>query len=193
MAYSTSPTTIENMSEHLEPLRQMRSYRWSTPKGRAHRLAQRIRECFAIARSNRDRYPELAAAADFFRIEVPNTYTVQAIPKETQTVRGEPLDEQPSAGGVEFGGPQTRVGLSTAMEVIDAWTKHLPSNDTMHFPQTVLPTDELVALHRWARGRTPRLMMFVPEGSLTLSLEDPSVVEHSWHPQMTPTEETFDL
>lgn len=206
MAYSESIRTLENRRHLLTSLEAGQSSRWVTDKGRAQNLARQIREALSIAAKNADAYPALARAAEMFKIEVPNSSTVQAVPKERKaTVVGEAFtphtrgsddlegDEGPGGGGLAFGSPQVRVGLTTADQVIDAWVKHLPSNDLMNFPSTVLPYAELEKLHRWATARTPRLMFFVPEGSLTLSVAEDGVEEHSWHPTVTPTVETFNI
>lgn len=203
MGYSTSTSTIENRRELIgyDSLEAGQSTRWTTRPGRAGNLARQIREVLRIASQHPDQYPKLAEAAKIFKIEVPAHNVVQAVLRDRGVlqrdtnlpVRDDDLegDEAPGGGGVEFGRPQARTGLTRAAQVIDAWIKHLPSNDLMHFPQTTLSTEELEELYRWARSRTPRLMFFVPEGSLTLSIAEDDVEAHSWHPAVAPVAETF--
>ena len=201
MAYSESKITVERRMPLLKELSEGRSCKWTTPPGRAQALARQIREALAVAAKHPEDFPGLASAAGLFKIEVPNSTTVQAVIKERPTVQQEMwtppsmedvLGEGRGGGGSQtFGAPQARVGLVSAAEVIDAWAKHLPSNDLIHFPQTILPYDELLQLYHWARTRRPRLMFFVPEGSLTLSVAEDDVEAHSWHPAVAPTVETF--
>lgn len=201
MAYSTSPSTIESLGASLDELKAGRSAAWTVQPGKEHYWARRVREALYIARLHPKRFPELARASSQFTIKVVSPTRVEAVPKDgvkpETTALGPTLDsDEPGpqhTGTQPFGKPVSTVALTTALQVVNSWIKHLPSNDPINFQETVLSQEELVKLHTWAQARTPKLMFFVFEGSLTLAVAEDDVIADSWHPPVVSQPETFDI
>jgi hypothetical protein len=191
MAYSRSESTLKRMLPDLAPIARGRTQKWDTEPGRAWYMASRIREALYIARNVfPHRYPELAAAARSFVIEVLDDHTVQARPTSntpaTAISNGEGLTETETpthdvtpTHGLELAlsVPRTIVGQRTATDIISWWLRAQPTNDKLVFTEVQLDDHELDMLAQWASSRTPRWMIVVnrAEGIVTLSPFQPGI------------------
>lgn len=201
MPYSASPSIVYSRMYLLQELNQGRSCRWTTSGStlaETQVLARKIREALYAAKKNPDLFPVLARIHDTMSIYVIGAGIIEAKPKQGAVVEAltkvEPTGRitsggDPWSGGekAEWGKRPATVGVSTAAEVIEAWQRHLPSSDPVHFQQSYLPVEELTALYQWAKGEGhPTLMLLVGEGFLTVSLLEAGMEEYSWHPPKSP-------
>lgn len=187
MGYSRNPAVLETRRESLSELELGRACRWHTTKDwqTTEKEAYKLREALYIASLYPEKYPALALARDSFEIAVVEPGLIEA----RATKSGEPDQLRLHAGpptpvhGLAAAGPEVPlVGLTTAAEVERSWQRHLPSLDSLNFQQTRLPPGELVTLWEWANANTPRLMLLVGEGFITVSLRDAEVEAYAWHP-----------
>lgn len=174
MGYSRSRKTLDKMLPLLDKLKAGEGTQWHLAQGvEPERFAYKIREALHVASLFPDIYPELAAAANNFKIEIVDRLTVQAVYRPA--VLG--LNNSGESAGVTVHGLEsgdrgrvTHAGEQTAMSVIQAWHNNQPSNTPMNFPQACLERDDLLKLHTWASKRTPPWIMLVSmEGALTLT------------------------
>jgi hypothetical protein len=216
VAYTDNPDVLrQRLAEDpgLQQLERWRSAAWNTDPGDARRVAIRVREALYIAAQHPEDFPELAVAAEHFSVHVVSPTRVEARPKRVPKTEASTLADSANKGSVHPDNRSVdspvhgigeglqlrevpRVGLVNAAQVVDAWMKHLPSNDPLLFTETVLPYSELLTLYRWCSTKTPKLMFFVSEQSklLTLSLREAGVYADSWHPlPPAPKEEKFDI
>lgn len=199
MAYSTSPKTLEGIRSSLEKLESGSPQAWKVEPGNEHYWARRVREALYIARLHPDQFPGLAAAAERFSIRVVGSGRVEAVATPGRRVEAAALtpgageDAMAQGGGSTFGRAVPVVGLSTAEAVIGSWLAQSPSQDSIVFADTVLDEENLTKLHRWAASRTPKMMFFVNDGSLTLAVKDADAFPHSWHPAEQTKPEVLDI
>lgn len=191
MAYSRSEGTLKAMMPHLQHISQGRTQKWSVSQGRAWWWASKVREALYIARNvYPEKYPQLAAIAGTFTIEILDGQTVQARPSantpataigngdglvETET----PTHDVTPTHGLELATaiPRTVVGQKTATDIISWCLRAGATNDKLVFTEVSLSDEELNQLSRWAASRTPRWMVVVApkEGIVTLSPYQPGV------------------
>jgi hypothetical protein len=204
MSYGINPEAVERLREawpaEMAELEAGRPCKWACLSDPliTQRLAWRIRNALRIASRYPNRFPALAQAAKNFSIHVVRDGLIEARWKPGATQTEAELGSTPTHGGMDepHGKAQPSISLSRADEVIEAWQRHLPSSDPLHFTSTLLGHTEMVALYTWAVHNTPRLMLLVDEDrhTLTVSLHDTSAVEFAWHPpKAAPLPEKFDL
>lgn len=203
MAYSTNPQLVMDRWALVEELAQGRACRWrvSPPTREAtRRQAYQIRETLYIASLYPEKFKALASAASQFSIHIVEVGLIEAKTKSNPYVDVTPEVRSSNVavfgGGSPHGTEPSTVSKQTAAECIDAWRQHLPSSDPLNFPQTTLSDEEMTALYKWAQGNTPKLMLLVGAGSLTISLRDASgaMDSYSWKPpKPAPAEEKFDI
>lgn len=198
MGYSTNPALLEARRPALAELEAGRACRWVLPGidlTSTRRRVNEIREALYIASLYPHRYPTLAAARDAFSIHIVGPGVIEARPKSARDTVISADTVLPSTGTQPWGLSQPTVGITTAREVIDSWRAHLPSNDPIHFAQTTLPIDELKRLYIWASGSSPKLMLLVGDGFLTLALHEIEADAYAWTPpaEQTEPEPDFDL
>lgn len=189
MGYSTNPAVLESRRPALAELEAGRACRWTLPTQDptlTRRRANEIREALYIAKLHRAEYPDLAAAADTFSIHIVGPGVIEARPKQGRDALLTPDTLVPQHGTQTWGSQAPSVGVSTAEEVIDAWRLHLPSNDPVHFPQSTLSISELRRVYAWATTSTPRLMLLVGDGFLTISLREAGTEPYAWVPPVEP-------
>lgn len=161
MGYSVSPKTLDKAMHFVEPLKaghELLAYRWHFPDG-ARELAYKIREALSIAKRFPGEYPELARAADQFRIEVLDNDNVQAVQKRNWTTQVMAMQASGNGSisgatvtqGMEYAGrPHELVGPLTAVQVIGFWQEGQPSNGPFTFPGSQLDQHEMEKLYEWA-------------------------------------------
>lgn len=191
MGYSTSKQTLEDFRHQLTYLEQGKEQVWLTEVGKAGYIAYKIRECLYIARLYPTEYPQLAAAAENFTVEVvaPNKVQARAAGNPTQAVimtqgAGEHPKESVTHGLED---PRRRAGLATAgpqtsFSIIEVWKKAQPSNDPIYFPDAALDEEQLTLLYNWTQNRTPKLMILVDDAALTLGPVDEDIAQFAWSP-----------
>jgi hypothetical protein len=159
---------------------------WRTAPDRVvtERLCARIRQALNIASKHPDRFPELAKAYLHFTISIIEPGLIEAKPKVSAHV--EVIDPPAIMGGAPHGKPISTVGKTTAAELIDSWTAHLPSNDPVNFQQTILSTEELGKLYTWAKSNIPELMLMVGKGFITVAPLDAGASAFAWTPATPP-------
>lgn len=184
MGYSTNVSTLELQLDHLKMLREGKACIWTVEPNDVHRFAYKIREALWIARNvaeARRKYPELAQAAEHFRIEMVNSRQVQARP-----ARGTPAASVEALGvatsGGELAGPaRSMMGPQTAASIIQTWMDTQPSNDKYHFPQANLSHSEMLKLHSWATKQG--WIFFESQGQITLQRKSRDLEGLSWSPE----------
>lgn len=189
MGYSINPQIVYRKRHLVAELEAGRACRWTMvpdPQLTRQKLAE-LREILWIASQHAEEFPDLALAHQTFSLSIVAPGVIEA--KIKANVSPVAIGASVAApqvavhGGVPWGREQSTVGKTTAAEITEAWQAHLPSNDAMNFPQTRLPVEELTALYNWAIERTPRLMLLVGDGHLTVTLRDPDVESIAgWHP-----------
>ena len=185
MGYSRSVQTLINMLPHLELLHQDRPCKWTTEPGGAHKFAYKLREALYIARLYAGQFPELARAADRYRIEILSDRQVQARPAAgTTAATVETLPVATVTTGMEVaGGPRQMSGPQSAASIMQTWLDAQPTNDKFYFAEARLSNDELLKLHRWAKEQ--KLLFFVDDqsGGLNLQKEDRDLADFAWSPE----------
>lgn len=196
MGYSTSRATVRARTALLSELAAGRPTSWTTAPDMAvtKRLAFNIREALRVAAIYPDEFPELAQANKQFSIFIPCAGRVEA------RIKTQPHAYETPMHGVV--GPEAgfkvvpQVGITTAKECIDSWNAHLPSSDPLLLQRTSLIVDELVKLYTWSQTHKPRLMFFVGESHITISLYEAEAASiAAWTPPApnAAPEEFFDL
>lgn len=191
MGYSTNPEIVERRKHLLHNLERGIEMRWVVEKDpmKTQRYAYDIREALYIASLYPKRFPKLAHAHKVFTISIVEAGWIQA---KRKVERGDI-----EIHGLEVQGkPVPQVGLRSAAEVIEAWQKHLPSSDPLHFTQVQLTLADMVELHAWATGNQPHLVLLYHEENktLTVTLPQEGVEEFAWHPPKVEEEvERLDL
>lgn len=197
MGYSSNPAVLEARRSWLTELELGRACRWTTKAdfNVTRRRAYELREALYIASLYPDAYPALAQAHSNFQITIIKPGLIEAKPKLDQSDLAVVSGSVPIHGIEPFGKPLGTVGITTADQAIEAWQAHAPSLDAINFQQSALSLTELTLLYNWAIDHTPKLMMLVGEGFLTLSLRDAEVAGYAWQPPQTAAkpEEDFDV
>jgi len=185
MGYSTNIKTLEAQLDNLAMLRQGKACAWTVAPNESHRFAYKIREALWIARNvpeARNKYPELARAAEHFRIEVTSSREVQArAARSTVDAEVRPLGGGVTTGLEAAGPPKALMGPQTAASIIQTWMDTQPSNERYHFPQANLTRDELLKLHGWAVQQG--WIFFESDGAITLQRKTLDVAEFAWSPE----------
>lgn len=183
MAYSRSETTLKKMLPDLQEIALGRPQAWIITQGSAQEWAYKVREALFIARLHKSRYPELAAAAESFTVEVVDSQRVQAR-RARQTTEAVALadDQNPTHGLETFGRSVQSSGQQSPFTIIEAWRKSQPSNQPIHFPEATLSEDQLTILYKWAQAWKPPLMLMVDGNSVTVGPTDKQVMQYAWRP-----------
>jgi hypothetical protein len=191
LGYSTSVVTLQRLYEYIKPLEFGEPYVWITDEGEAARLAYKIREALYVAKLHTEQFPELAAAADRFVIEVVSSTKVQArlsiAPTEARILssHGDVAPQHGDSGSPTLGRIIATSGEQTAFTIIEAWKKSQPNLTPINFPSAKLNYEQLLALWNWAQTWKPKPLMIMYDeesGSLTLGPIEADVVKYSWHP-----------
>ena len=195
MGYSRNPKVLEGILPQLEPLTRGRPCAWTVEPGPdrmgASRWAYTVRQGLYIASQHPARFPQLAAVASRFTIEIVDDHTVQARVRrnqhavvETHDLGVTPIQDATPIQGLEDASgmdiPQSVVGPSTAREIIVHWLRvqnTQPSSTAMQFPDATLDDAEMDTLARWAAKRTPRWIVVRQPGTnaVILSPDQPSI------------------
>lgn len=186
MGYSTSvERTLIPLLPLLEPLKTGPCVWKAKDDGSpapAKRLAYKLREGLYIAKLNKDQYPELAAAAETYRIEIVNTHTVQARQAASPTEAEVLVGVAPIQGLEKAGRAAATSGQQTAESIIAAWKSAQPSSEPMHFPQANLGEEELLKLYQLVQGLEPEWVFFEFSGAITLKKPSLGEADLSWSP-----------
>jgi hypothetical protein len=171
----------------LRELELGRACRWTVDPptlDETKRRAYEIREALYIASLYPSEFPALAQARKNFSLFIIKPGVIEAKPRGTSSLAPALLKdrETPIHGIGPWGREVATVGLTTSAEVQRAWLDHEPSLDPIHCQQTTLPLVELKDLHVWATLHTPRLMLLVGEGFITVSLRDTEMDGYAWKP-----------
>lgn len=182
MGYSTNKQTLIAMLPELELLKQGKSCIWTVDDSRKY--AYKIREALYIARLYKKEFPELAIAADMFRIEVLSDTQVQArIAKGTTAAKVQAVGGVVNTGMEEAGPSKRMSGPQTASTIIQTWLDTQPSNDKYFFPEARLSRDELLKLHSWASAQGWIFFVDSITGGLTLQRTSRDLEAFSWAPE----------
>ena len=207
MGYGSNPEVVAARFDMLEELDRGHPTAWTCEPNRAatQKLVNQIREALYIANLHPDLYPGLAAAYKTFSIHLVAPGRVEARikaqPLEVKVNRADlnPIPDSTPTHGI-VGTNQSfkvvpQVGLHSAHECIQSWQQHLPSSDPLLLQRTELPYEELLILFRFCQSNTPRLMMLVGDGHITMSLYEAGVADiAAWHPNPDPAApEEFEL
>jgi hypothetical protein len=192
MAYSESKKTLDKIRPQLQKLEIGEECVWTGLKGIAggsQRFAYKLREGLYIARQHPSDYPDLARAAENFRIERIDADKVQAVlaPKGTNETpvlskAAKPAETVVNQGMAEAGkAPVNRVGPQTAASIIQAWHDVQPSNSPLTFPQAALGREEKVKLYQWAIQR--HLLIFIADSRVTMQPFTSNLAGLNWTPE----------
>lgn len=190
MGYSESRKTLDKIRPMLVNLESGKGDIWRTAPGQTARsLAYKIREALRIAALHPETYPQLAAAAKVFKIQIVDHSRVQAVLTDRQT--GLPGF---SEGGVVIHGledaaasPLKVMGQQSAARIIE----HIintqtiqPTNSQFSFPEARLSREEKIRLHNWCRKQTPPWIMLVADDAITVSRKSRDITEDlGWSPE----------
>lgn len=184
MAYSTSRKTLDKQLPNLQYLEAGKACVWRNLVGKAPWFSYKIREALYIAKLYPESYPNLAKAADAFRIEVVDANTVQAVLSAPYGGTGiiiEGTQGQTAVNQIaDATKPYEKMGKQTAASIIESWLKVQPSNTIMSFPQANLEPEDLIRLHKWASAQG--WIFFEADGAITLQRETRDLKEFSWSP-----------
>ena len=176
MAYSESPITVERMRDNLLPLIGSARVTWRVDDGQARRFAYKVREALAVAQLHRERFPELAAAADAgWRVTVPDRTTVRAELAPALRARVVNEDAEVPTARAEV---DTRKGM-TIDNIIARW--EIGSESKITFQNADLSREDLLRLYEWAQG--VGVMFFENTGALTLVAYEPDTAPFAWSPE----------
>lgn len=188
MAYSESPATLEKIRPHLVKLELGQGDLFTVPAGMtARQLAYKIREALYIATLFPGQYPELAKAAQIFKIQVVNRRQVQAVLTDKQT-----MAKVTTGGTVEHGGEPAGVmspkvmGKQTAGSIIEHvlnLQRLQPSNAPMTWPEAALSYEDKTRLYTWSKAQTPPWLMLIADPQVTLTRPSRDMTEDlAWNP-----------
>jgi hypothetical protein len=190
MAYSESEKTLEKIRPQLARLEAGNACIWTGLKGisgGSRRFAYKLREGLFIAKLYKDKYPDLAKAADNFKIERVDADKVQAVVATKGTTETPVLVDAPAAAPVVNQGlavaekkPVNRAGPQSAATIIQVWHDVQPSNTPLTFPQANLSREEKLKLHTWATGR--HLMLFIADARVTMQPYTTNLAGLEWSP-----------
>lgn len=183
MAYSRSESTLKKMLPELQELALGRAQAWIVTQGTPHEWAYKIREALFIARIYKDKYPELAKAAESFTVLVDgNRVDARRARNTTEAVALADVHTGINTG-LELAGRSVSVsGAQSPFTIIEAWRKSQPSNQPMNFPQAALTEEALGILYKWAQSWKPPLMLMVDGASVTVGPADHHVIQYAWRP-----------
>lgn len=173
MGYSKSRTTLLKMLPKLEPLERGEPCTWRVDSMSADKFAYKVREALYIARLYANEFPELAEAAQRYRVSVKGPGLVAA---EPHLPMGPVLSVE---GGEELSAtPKEVLGPQSDLSIMEEWLDR--KLESLHFPEANLDNEELERLYHWAERR--ELIFFVSDKALTLQRHDPELAEYAWKP-----------
>lgn len=182
MGYSTNKQTLISMLPELELLKQGKQCIWTVENSK--HFAYKVREALYIARLYQKEFPELAIAADMFRIEVLSDSQVQArLAKGTTAARVKAVGGVVNTGMEEAGPSKRMAGPQTATTIIQTWLDSQPSNDKFFFPEAKLSREELLKLHSWAVKQGWLFFVDSWTGGLTLQRKTHELEAFAWGPE----------
>lgn len=189
MAYSENRSTLDKIRPLLVKLEMGQGDLFNVPPGMsARQLAYKIREALYIANLFAADYPQLAVAAQTFKIKVVNKRQVQAVLTDKQT-----MAKVTTGGTVEHGGEvagvlSTKVmGKQTAASIIEHilnLQRIQPSNAPMTWPEGALSYEEKTRLYTWCKAQTPAWLLLIADDQVTVTRPSRDMTEDlSWNPQ----------
>jgi hypothetical protein len=162
MGYSKAAITVERMRPNLGAIENGQPCVWSVAPGQEDRFAYKIREALYAAAHNSHRFPQLAAQADRFTIEILDVGKVQARLSDNTPAQlvnsSTPAEVTPVHGLAPHSSPErplSVVGLKDVRAIIQYWLRAQPTNQAMTFPDADLGDADLQALARFCAGRSP--------------------------------------
>lgn len=175
MAYSTSRKTLEAMLPLLEPLKSG-PCEWTTPPELVAKLAYKIREAFYIARLYRDEYPEIAQAADTYKLSVSRDGIIRAVHATVQTARVTQI-----AAPTRQAASLEHFGSQSVESILRAWRDaQMKGQRKLHFGEARLSPAELMELFDWCADN--ECLFFESAGAITLQVHDPDLADFAWSP-----------
>jgi hypothetical protein len=199
MGYSKSRVTLNRrLKEHpefFEALARGQPARLVDAPDSASHNSYKVHEALYVASLHSQFYPALAAAHGRFSIEILDSRTIQARPKEGPTAgavaSGDATPEQGRESAAPAFAPQTVAGLKTATDIISFCIRRFPTNDSFHFPNAELSEEELGKVWRWCQTLTPKRVIIKPRGTnaISISNKNPSIPKTAiWRPAGTADE-----
>jgi hypothetical protein len=190
MGYSDSAKTLDEIRPLLSSLEKGQGTAWTVPEGmKPAKFAHKIREALHIARLYPERYPQLAKAAQTFKIQIVNSRQVQAVLTDKQTGLGLVREYSPAQHGLETAGPIPHkvMGQQSADSIImhiNRLQQTQPSNATMSWPQADLSHEDKIRLLRWCGKQTPAWILLVSGQQITISRKTKDLTEQDqWSPE----------
>lgn len=176
MGYSTNPQTLEEIRPQLYKLeRGEPDIFYVKPPLTAAKWAYQIREAFYIARRYPLRYPELANAAQKFKVQVEGESRVRVTPKNSFS------DDLVSSG--QRVSSLTVAPSSLTADQIIATVEGNQHKEKISF-EAILPKEELVRLLLWCQQTQPRRILLVGERDISLVSESPNITSDlEWSPE----------
>lgn len=157
MAYSRNAVTLRKNLKLVEPLLSRKDFAWHGVAN-PHAFAYKIRECLYVAMLYPDEFPQLAEAAEHYRVMTASNSVVAMYLKKAEPV-SQVLDVV-----------TVITNPISVMQVIEAWNKQDEPRRALQVVDCGLSVGELSRLEMWAAAQVPAWHV-VYTGDHTLRLE----------------------